>query len=189
MSYIVTGARKDFFVEKESLFNFAPIKKIASKYAILVRMAYLEAYFQQLIWRKVKRILTNCKFYMQAAYNLLLLCILNSARKKRSMSKKNYDTSKEFSFNELQSSSNERLKKTVTIYRGVHPQSVKNIPLKDLLCERLSDDMIHISTTLTMANSYEKYLLDGKKELKKEISLRRKKKSQTVAHLTIRFST
>jgi hypothetical protein len=35
-------------VEKESLFNFAPIKKIASKYAIPVRMAYLEAYFKQL---------------------------------------------------------------------------------------------------------------------------------------------
>ncbi len=42
------SARKDFFVEKESLFNFAPIKKIASKYAIPVRMAYLEAYFKQI---------------------------------------------------------------------------------------------------------------------------------------------
>jgi hypothetical protein len=105
------------------------------------------------------------------------------------MSKKSFDSSNELNFNELQSSSNARLNVPVTIYRGVHPQPVKHITLKDLLCEMVSDDMVHISATLTMANSYEKYLFDGKKELKKEISLRRKKKSQTVAHLTIRFST
>jgi hypothetical protein len=35
--------RKDFFVQLETLFTFAMGKKIASKYAIPVRMAYLEA--------------------------------------------------------------------------------------------------------------------------------------------------
>jgi hypothetical protein len=39
---------KDFFVGKESLFNFAPIKKKASKYAVPVRMAYHEAFFYKI---------------------------------------------------------------------------------------------------------------------------------------------
>jgi hypothetical protein len=101
---------------------------------------------------------------MRTAYKLLLLCIcLTDARKKKSMSKKTFDSSNELDFNALQSSSNERLNVPVTIYRGVHPQPLKTISLRDLLLEMISDDIAKIAATAAIVDSYEKYLSDAPK--------------------------
>jgi hypothetical protein len=89
--------------------------------------------------------------------------MLNNARKKKSMSKKSFDSSNELDFNVLQSSSNERLNVPVTIYRGVHPQPLKTISLRDLLLEMVTDDIAQISATTAIVDSYEKYLSDAQK--------------------------
>jgi Virulence-associated protein E/VirE N-terminal domain len=91
------------------------------------------------------------------------MCMLNNARKKKSMSKKSFDSSNELDFNVLQSSSNERLNVPVTIYRGVHPQPLKTISLRDLLLEMVSDDIAKIAATSAIVDSYEKYLSDAQK--------------------------
>jgi predicted P-loop ATPase len=91
------------------------------------------------------------------------MCMLNNARKKKSMSKKSFDSSNELDFNALQSSSNERLNVPVTIYRGVHPQPLKTISLRDLLLEMVSDDISKIAATSAIVDSYEKYLSDAQK--------------------------
>jgi hypothetical protein len=91
------------------------------------------------------------------------MCMLDDARKKKSMSKKLFDSSNELDFNVLQSSSNARLNVPVTIYRGVHPQPFKYITLKELLFEMASDDLVKISATNAIVDSYEKYLSDAQK--------------------------
>jgi hypothetical protein len=108
--------------------------------------------------------------------------MLNNARKKKSMSKKSFDSSNELDFNVLQSASNERLNVPVTIYRGVHPQPLKTISLRDLLLEMVSDDISKIAATS------EKYLSDAQKGIEGAKKPYEEKKAQFYVFSIGKFS-
>ena len=71
------------------------------------------------------------------------------------------NTTPVFDFGALMSNSNARLTLPVTLYRGIQPQPLKSIPLRDLLLEIVSEDIEKISDSTMLVNAYQKYLLDA----------------------------
>ncbi len=88
------------------------------------------------------------------------------------------DTHAVSDFGALMSNSNARLTLPVTLYRGINPQPLKSIPLKDLLLEMASEDIVKISDSTALVDAYKKYLGDAQQGILDAKKLYEDKKTQ-----------
>jgi predicted P-loop ATPase len=83
--------------------------------------------------------------------------MLDDARKKKSMSKKSFDSSNELDFDALTHHSNARLNVPVTILKGKNPHPLRHVTLAELIQAIRTNEVKQLNESQTLVCAYEQY--------------------------------